>query len=132
MMRSLGELGVDVKTLEMPEGLIIVQLGDLVRVADSPDLDSLSCVQTADRLMHVNPGRWIQILGNHDTALIGGPRRATWRPPEADDARALAAADIIHGWWRSGRCRMATGDERKAEQWLVQMYAPPTFAKQSF
>ena len=109
MMRSLQELGVDTETLEMPQGLNVVQLGDLVRVTDSPGLDSLTCVQTADRLMFVNPGQWLQIIGNHDAALIGGPRRAAWRPPERDNARDLAAADIIRAWWRSGRCRMAHG-----------------------
>lgn len=109
LMRSLEGLGVDSTTLKMPADLVVVQLGDLVRVSDSPHLDSLSCVLTAERLMRVNPGQWVQLIGNHDAALLGGPRRATWRRPEADDDRDVEAAAVIRDWWQSGSCRMAQG-----------------------
>lgn len=109
MMRCLQELGVDLETWEIPEGVTIVQMGDLVRIADAPGLDSLSCVQTAEQLMSVNPGRWIQIIGNHDAALLGGPRRASWRRPDGDDDRDREAAAIVHRWWDSGALRMAHG-----------------------
>lgn len=107
MIRSLAQLGVDPTTLKIPNGLIIVQMGDLVRVSSTPYLDSLRCVQTADRLMNRNPGQWIQIIGNHDAALLGGPRRSTWRQPLADEDSDFQAAALLKEWWRSGRCRLA-------------------------
>lgn len=68
LLGALDELGVDLATACVPDGLVIVQVGDLVH--HGPDGDSI--VALVDRLLHQNPGRWAQLLGNHEAQHVAG------------------------------------------------------------
>lgn len=60
--RVLDELGCDPETGVMPEGLTVVQAGDLVDRGP----ESLRALLIAARMWRANPRRWVQILGNHE------------------------------------------------------------------
>lgn len=51
------------------EGVVVVQVGDLVH--KGPDSDA--CVSLAGKLLDRNPGRYVQLLGNHEAHYLGGP-----------------------------------------------------------
>ena len=70
LYEALENLDVDLAVGTIPEGLTIVQLGDLVH--RGPDGDE--AVAFVDRMLEANPGQWIQLLGNHEAHHLGGPR----------------------------------------------------------
>src|SRR6266511_2602052 len=61
-VQALGELGVDVAAARVPDDLVVVQVGDLVH--KGPDSDTI--VALVDRLLDANPGRYLQLLVNHE------------------------------------------------------------------
>ncbi len=96
-VRALDELGVDVAAAEVPGGLTVVQVGDLVH--KGPDSDRI--VALVDRLMNANPGRYVQLLGNHEDQYLGGQRFYEQTP--------LAAGTIakLRRWRASGALQVA-------------------------
>ena len=68
-IEALEQSGVDVEAGQVPAGLTVIQVGDLVH--KGPDDDG--CVELADRLLRANRGRYVQVLGNHDAHYLGGP-----------------------------------------------------------
>jgi hypothetical protein len=95
----ITSLGGDIKTGKLPAGLRVIQVGDIIRVNPSPELDSLACAQFADKLIEANDGNYIQLLGNHETPLLGGIFHPEWHETDLD-----ACVPIIESWW----------DDRKA------------------
>jgi hypothetical protein len=73
----LAEVGMDPRSLLLPAGLGVVQVGDLIRAAGG-DLDNDGCAGLAARVWAANPGRWVQLFGNHDLVPLGGPVRPAW------------------------------------------------------
>lgn len=67
--RALVDAGVDVPRALVPDSVTIVQVGDLVHKGPHSD----QVVELADRLIRNNPGRYIQLLGNHEAHYLGGP-----------------------------------------------------------
>lgn len=108
MRDALASIGADPVTGTIPRDVVVVQVGDLVRVADDP-LDSVDCLRVADLFMARSPGQWVQLFGNHELALLGGPRRLNWPAPspvEDDCVRVLER-------WRNERAAclaVAVGD----------------------
>ena len=103
LQRVLADLGADPNSGRLPYDLAVIQVGDLVRVGGH-GLDNAGCVTTAARHWAANPGRWVQLLGNHDMALIGGPRRASWPGPDSADA---GAGVVLQRWWDDRQARLA-------------------------
>jgi hypothetical protein len=102
---TLHALGADPTTLTLPPGLAVIQVGDLVRAGAGPGLDNDACVDLATRAIRANPGRWTQLFGNHDLALIGGPAKPDW------PGLPLAHADTIERlrpWWTDHTALLAT------------------------
>ena len=66
---TLRDLGADPDYAHLPDGLIVVQVGDLVH--KGPDSDAI--VDLVQRMMNNNPGRWFQLIGNHEAQYLGGP-----------------------------------------------------------
>jgi calcineurin-like phosphoesterase family protein len=95
---TLQTLGVDVDAAEMPSDLIVIQVGDLIDRGP----DSAGCVEVADTLMAGNPGRWVQLLGNHEGNRIGGPH--FWD----EDLDDLTVA-TLQRWWEERTARLAIG-----------------------
>lgn len=103
---ALRNLGADVDSGELPHGLSVAQVGDLVRLSPKRGAGSDRCVEIVDRFMAASPGRWAQLLGNHEVACIGGPAMAMWDPPSACiTAKTLRT---LQRWWDTGAMRVAT------------------------
>lgn len=98
----IAALGVD-PSGRLPAELAVVQVGDVTRVGGR-GLDNAGCVVAADRYGRANPGRWVQLFGNHDMALLGGPRRRSWPGPSTEDA---GVAEVLQRWWSERRARLA-------------------------
>ncbi len=98
---TLRTLGVS-EDLRLPEGLSVVNVGDVARMTDSANIQSLQCVQLADQLIQRNPGRWIQLLGNHESPFIGGPSQEHW----FDLDHFEESQKIVSRWWRTGQAKL--------------------------
>lgn len=90
----IRDLGGDMDTGMLPDDLIVIQVGDIVRFNDSADLDSYGCAALADKLIQANNGKYIQLLGNHETPLLGGALHPNWNLKELPESQP-----IIESWW---------------------------------
>ena len=99
--RVMAELGAS--TVRLPADLAVVQVGDLVRVGGH-GLDNEGCVAAAAGYWAANPGRWVQLLGNHDMTLLGGPSRPSWPNVSNEDG---GARQMLLRWWDSRRAQLA-------------------------
>lgn len=70
---ALEALGIVLKTATIPGDLTVVQVGDLVHKGPGGD----EAVALVDRMMSVNPGRWVQLMGNHEAQHLAGPAFGT-------------------------------------------------------
>ncbi|GAC1320784.1 MAG: hypothetical protein NVSMB12_20650 [Acidimicrobiales bacterium] len=96
-VEGLTTIGADPATGRIPPGLVIIQVGDLID--RGPDSDG--CVAIVDRFLAGAPDQWIQLFGNHEGNLLGGPR--FWDEPHSD-----ATQETLERWWVEGTGRMAT------------------------
>ena len=113
----LRSLGADVDSGEVPAGLSVVQVGDLVRLSPKRGAGSDRCVEIADRFMAASPGRWTQLIGNHELACIGGPMMARWdRPSKCMTAKTLRT---LKRWWDTGAMQVATVLPFRGQEALV-------------
>lgn len=94
---QLTALGVDVGERQIPHDLIVCQVGDLIHKGP----DSAAVVTLVDQIMEANPGRWVQLLGNHEAQYLPGGTQF-WAPEVPDET-----ADILRRWWNTGRMRVA-------------------------
>lgn len=91
LLASLEEIGFNRNTLELPEGVRVIHLGDLIH--KGPDSNAL--LPLVDAIIDVNPGRWVQLLGNHEFQHIKGSP-SFWRCDCDSDSKF-----IINNWWES-------------------------------
>ncbi|HVQ91591.1 MAG TPA: hypothetical protein VMU51_11190 [Mycobacteriales bacterium] len=94
--QTLHALGAEPATQALPPGLGVIQVGDLVRAGAGPGLDNDDCVHLATHALQANPGRWTQLFGNHDLALIGGPTKPDWPGPPAASPDTV---ERLQQWW---------------------------------
>lgn len=59
---GLESIGVDTKNRLIPEGVTIIHHGDLIHKGPSSD----ALLSFVEEMQDNNPGRWIQLLGNHE------------------------------------------------------------------
>src|ERR1700684_1930414 len=70
LRRCLQELEADTQTGDIPDDLLIIQVGDLVHRGP----DSTGVVALVARMMAGSPDHWIQLLGNHEAQEgLGAP-----------------------------------------------------------
>jgi hypothetical protein len=107
---ALSRLGAHGDGLRLPEGLTVIQVGDLVDRGP----DSTAVLDLVGRYLEEQPDQWIQLAGNHEAQYLPGGT-SFWRERLADsDARRLRT------WWNDGRMRVAAavrttdGDARGA------------------
>lgn len=98
----IKNLGGSVETGKFPEDLRVIQVGDIVRMSDAPDLDSLACAKLADKLITANNGNYIQLLGNHETPLLGGALDPHWKITDLPESKP-----IINSWWNDRKAHLA-------------------------
>jgi hypothetical protein len=102
-------LGGDLSTGSIPPDLTIIQAGDLIH--KGPDSDAV--VAHVDHVLDTSPGRYCQLLGNHEASYLDGPTFGTWHV-SAHTARTMAH------WVRSDRARLAASiDSREHGELLV-------------
>jgi hypothetical protein len=98
------QLGGNPSKGRLPRGLLVIQVGDLVRISDSKDLNSTACIELADRMLRKSGGQWIQLIGNHDAALLGGPRMPGWSNEISVSDSSLR---LLSEWWSDKRVSLA-------------------------
>ncbi|HJQ03962.1 MAG TPA: metallophosphoesterase [Nocardioides sp.] len=107
---ELSRIGVpDDGAGEIPEDLVVVQVGDLVHRGP----DSAGVVALVDTHLRRTPDRWFQLVGNHEAFYVFGPQ---FRLSERLDRRA---AGTLSGWWQEGVLRAAVSFSSGGETFLV-------------
>jgi hypothetical protein len=107
--RELRRLGAHPETGDLPAGLVVVQVGDLIHRGP----DSSGVVRLVDRYLHHQPDQWVQLVGNHEAQYLHEP---VFRWPERLDRRS---ADRLRDWWHDGRMQVAATVETPAGPHLV-------------
>jgi hypothetical protein len=93
---ALAGVGADGE-LRLPGDVTVVQVGDLVDRGP----DSAGALRLVRSIVELQPDRWIQLVGNHESQYLPGGR-PFWPEPLAEpDARLLA------DWWARGVMRVA-------------------------
>lgn len=103
---TLERIGIK-EDLIVPEGIIVIQVGDIIRMANHNNLNSLACAELIDKLLRRNPTQWIQLLGNHESPMMNGPYPNFWMNMNAFHQ----CHDIINTWWKEGLVKLAVGFE---------------------
>jgi hypothetical protein len=111
----LRRLGADANSGYLPPDLSIIQVGDLVRLSHKRGYGSDRCVEIVDRF--IETGRWIQIIGNHEVACIGGSTMPTWDDPT--DCISDKTVDTLTRWWNMGLMHVAATAKIKGRSALV-------------
>lgn len=93
---GLATVGVDLDAATMPTDLTVIQVGDLIHKGP----DSTRIVICVQRMLNKYPGRWIQLLGNHEGQYLGG--EPFWRQ-QIDDHIVKA----LQLWVEDGMAKMA-------------------------
>ena len=93
----LKPFGVSVTDGHVPEGVVVVQVGDLVgRSSESEQL-----VRTVDRIRRQTPDRWVQLAGNHEMHHLGGHQF------QGTVELSPAIVEILTSWLHDGWLRIA-------------------------
>lgn len=97
LFKSLQEIGVDLEKRTIPEGVLIVHLGDLIHRGPL----SNTIVGLVEDLILLNPGQWLQVLGNHESQHLK-QGISFW----ACDCNHYTV-NTIQGWYDSRTARIA-------------------------
>lgn len=103
--QSLRSIGVNTETMVIPKGVTVVQLGDVIRMNDSPQLDNLGVLTLVDGLLRNNPGRYVQLWGNHEYGALHWHLPGTHWRVEEDHRNALIAS--MQDWVDAGQTNLA-------------------------
>ncbi|MGI8459732.1 MAG: metallophosphoesterase [Propionibacteriaceae bacterium] len=106
---ELVRLGADAVTLELPPGLLVIQVGDLIHRGP----DSTGVVRLVDRYLSDQPAQWVQLVGNHEAQYL---RQPAFDWPEKLPTQT--AATLQH-WWAHGQLRAAAAISAPTERFLV-------------
>lgn len=114
--RTLISIGIDPDFPVIPAGLTLVQVGDIVRLHDSPVFDNAGCLALAARLALLNPHSYTQLWGNHEYGAVnwqfpGSP----WQLP----ATAVRDLPALMGPW-AGSIAAAVGNTLITHAGLTQ------------
>lgn len=96
LRRAARDLGANPGTGELPADMVVVQVGNLL----GPGPDPAGCLALAGRMLAGSPGRWLQLVGDQEAQLLGGPRLAGRLHGEE-------AAGELRRWWAEGAARLA-------------------------
>lgn len=102
------QTGAEITAAHVPDGLTVVQVGDLIH--KGPESDQV--VAMADRLLDASPQNYVQLIGNHEGQYLGGP---TFWPDMISDTAAV----VLAGWFVDRRCAIAAVVEVDGAELLV-------------
>jgi hypothetical protein len=94
---ALSNAGVDVDNHLIQDGMTVIQVGDLIHRGPASD----QVVATVDAYLTNNPGRWIQLAGNHEANYLF-PATFRWNETISDTAQAT-----LQRWWNTGQMQLA-------------------------
>lgn len=114
----IESVGGDPDTGILPRDINMIQVGDIVRYADAPALNSLACAQLAQKLIDVNEGRYIQLLGNHETPLLGGSVDPHWSVKDLPEVK-----HIVKGWWDNKQAHLAVSLTKDGQRDILITHA---------
>lgn len=100
LKETLRNLGCDLTEGTIPEGHVIVQVGDLVD--RGPDSDKALAVVSK---FIENPA-WYQLIGNHEARFLGGPQFDT---PHSLSSPSKAGQSLLEHWYTKGLMKAAVG-----------------------
>jgi hypothetical protein len=106
---ELRRLGADGTTGRLPDGLTVIQVGDLVHRGP----DSESVIALVDGYLRTQPDQWIQLIGNHEAQYVRPPA-FEWRE-RIDDT----AVDTLRRWWAGGRLLAAASVRTPRGDYLI-------------
>jgi len=98
--QALRSVGVNTETMVIPEGVTVIQLGDVIRMHDSPHLDNIAVLALVDNLRRTNPEQYIQLWGNHEYGALHWHLPGTHWRVEEDHRNALT--DAMQDWLDTG------------------------------
>lgn len=94
VLRDIG-VGADNR---LSDDVTVVQVGDLVRAQPRYRETNTAIVQRVDDITRANPpGRWVQLIGNHENPPLGGPASPNWTV--GDEVFTEECRSILHRWW---------------------------------
>ena len=97
LQNALRGVGVDIAERHIPNGVTVVQVGDLIHRGP----DSSGVVALVDEMMANNGERWVQLLGNHEAQYVH--REAFAWHEELD----LVSQRTLRRWVDDGSMRLA-------------------------
>ncbi len=97
LREALSALGAYGKDLHLPDDLTVIQVGDLIDRGP----DSTAVLDLVGRYLDEQPGRWVQLIGNHEAQYLPGGV-AFWRQRLADDD-----AQRLRSWWAEQHMQIA-------------------------
>ena len=106
---ELVRLGADPHTGDLPDDLTVVQVGDIVHRGPH----SGGVVMLIDRYLREQPGRWIQLVGNHEAFYLGD-RSFVWTDRVDGDT-----ATTVQRWWAEGFMHVAAALPTTVGDYLV-------------
>lgn len=106
--KSLEMLGADPSIGSLPEGLAIVQLGDLIHKGKDSEL----IVNTVNKFIQRYPTRWVQLIGNHE--MIHCPGGIQWKTCSCSPVLVKTLQD----WWMDSQMRIGTVIKHPADDLL--------------
>lgn len=98
---QLTSLGCDVISGKIPAGLEICQVGDLIHRGPH----SHGVLALVDRFLRNSPGRWHQLVGNHEAQYLH-PVGPAFQWPEEDTLDTQDVA-LLRDWWAAGSIKTA-------------------------
>lgn len=101
LAEALTGLGADCGTGVLPDGLSVIQVGDLIHKGP----DSVACLALVDRFLEGSPGRWYQLMGNHEAFYFPSAPRFT-----VEELSLHHQMDLVR-WRRDGQLRLAAAIE---------------------
>ena len=69
LRRAVRDLGGNPATGELPPDVVVIQVGNLL----GPGPDPAGCVALAQRMLEGSGGCWLQLWGDHEAQMLGGP-----------------------------------------------------------
>lgn len=98
--QSLRSIGVDTDSMTIPDGVTVVQLGDVIRMHDSPHLDNTAVLDVVDRLRSNNPDSYLQLWGNHEYGALHWHLPGThWK---VEESRREVLTHAMQEWLNAG------------------------------
>lgn len=91
LFKALIEIGLDPNNYTLPKNIVIIHVGDLIHKGPR----SHDVLMLVDKIRIINPGQWIQLIGNHEHQYLGG--EFFWR-----NTLETKSVKILQNWFTQG------------------------------